>query len=302
VSETPIPQAATSIPAAEQPKSEGQSPIPVPEQQAGSTAPDTTQATSETAGVETAPEGTQAEPSAIERAKRAAKNARRDARRFREQSRETEQLRAQHAQAHAEVARLRGIEQALRSDPLAALKALGLTAQDIAKRLVKDGTPEALIANVQEQLEQERAERQKLEAQIQAEKSQAALRQAETRFVERASDTKRYPHVAEQPTALVLAAAKHIISVAGAQGYQYSDGEILDYLEREYAAKSKTPKTQVSSASGANGKSASPASSRTLTNGLSSSRFSVPANWDSLDDASQKKILADQIASLKPHT
>jgi cytochrome c-type biogenesis protein CcmH/NrfF len=197
------------------------------------------------------------------------------------------------------IARAEQLEAQLRSDPLAALQLLGVKAEDAYKRAVMQGKPEALIEQLRAEVAEERKAREAFE-QRQAQQSQAQqIKALESDFIERCGDVKQYPALAGTPSSVLLYAAKQL----GAELYQrtnqgYSNQELLAFLNERYAAHQKEsggkaekdPKT----ASGATERK-SPATSRTISNDLSTQVWSKPPNWSKMSDLEQRQFAADQV-------
>lgn len=276
-----------------------------------------------------------AKPTALERAKAAADRERqRQATRRREQferqqmaaeaqrrGAEAAQYQQQLAAERAERERLAGLVAKAKEDPLSYLSELGVTADAIAKRALSESTPEAALKRFETELAQERAERERLAKQIadreEADKRRTAqaqadarYRAAEDRFLKLAADEAKYPavasHVALRPRALVREATQLMIDAKKETGFDYTDEETLEYLEsvyskaqpskKEAAAKSQDTKSTAETSTGSgNQEKASAGKPRTLTNDGTAQRGSLPANFDELSDAEQKRLMADQL-------
>lgn len=199
------------------------------------------------------------------------------------------------------------------ADPLAYAQERGLTPQQIAQRLIEDGTPEATIRKLESKLEalqrgiEEREQRAMAEQRAQ---SHAKVVETFTTMVK--SDAERYPLLSRLPKERVLSEAFAVANRATAKGHQYSDAEIAAHLEeslekeadvyvswhQEKARKAaERASAQSAPADGkVNGRQADKAGTpRTLTNGQASSRGTMPADFDKLSDREQNKILAQML-------
>lgn len=227
----------------------------------------------------------------LARAREGAAKARARVQRERQLQGQAAQLRhAQESQA-GELARLRSLEQTLRADPLAALKALGLTTEQMARRAIEEGKPESAIAALQEQLSQERAARQAFEQRI-AQGSQAQQRaQAEEVFVRDASNATRFPALAGVSRHILLAAGKQFAQDTVARGFgPPTNAQLLELLNEAFlssAPPAKAPPT--------------PEKPKVPTQSLSNETvtrnwtWTPPPDWDSLSGAERDKALAQMI-------
>jgi hypothetical protein len=239
----------------------------------------------------------QAAQTPIDRARAAAAKARESAGRNRQLMEQQKALERQTAQAQQRIAQLqheneqaRRFQAQLAQDPYAALKQLGMTEEQLAHRAVREGTPEAMIAKIQEQLRQERAERIALESRLVEEKRAIAVRQGENAFVQLTADDSKYPHLSELPPRTVLLLAKAEVESLVAQGYDVSDfpdADLAKLVEHNLATgkRKKAPPAGTQDAQSKPGQKAPPA--RTLTNSLGSRKASMPPNFDSLSQDEQ---------------
>jgi hypothetical protein len=249
------------------------------------------------------------------KAQAAAAKARKASQRDQQKRIDQARIEQQQTQAQAELAQLRSrleqsarLEQQLRADPLAALKALGISAEDTYKRAVQEGTPEAQLAAMRQEIEAERRERVALQQQLAQQSRTEQQKRVDADFVQAAQNEKLYPNIANQPAAFILSAARDLVRDAWertrdpvtGRGRTFSREEILTALEALYSthtkarSKTKDATSESASSSGTNG-SGSPAPSRTISNALASSAWSKPANWDKISDREQQRLLAQAL-------
>lgn len=272
------------------------------------------------------------EPSGLDKAASAAQRARKAASSQRK-AREAAQLsayqatvaQAENQRLREEVAATRAQQEAFRQDPYKALRDAGLTDTQIAARVAKDGTIESVVEKLQAQLTSEAAARKALEDSIKAEKTAVAEREAEQNYLKLANDVKVYPNLAKLPDTFILDLTRNLISQLANRtnsqtGRPANEGvsfkQIAEYLELQCRKKGKAlegatadeivaPPEESEATSEVVVKSGTPEpkktvpaakkSTTTLTQKLSSQKFSLPENYDKLPEHQQRKILADQL-------
>lgn len=219
--------------------------------------------------------------------------ARRDA--AQRAAREAELTRAKQRAAEADrlEARQRQLDEYARTNPLRFARELGLTPAQIAQEAIEQGTPEAQIRALNARIEAQDKALKDAQAAAQQREYQAYARQTIAQFH---TEAKEFPAVARLPEHTRLAIAQDIVDRAKAANPNYapSNSEILTYMEAMLSPAASPQRTQPAPGSGPNVK-ASQATPRTVTNSLSTKRPSAPANMDSLPDAEQKRLLADQL-------
>jgi hypothetical protein len=214
--------------------------------------------------------------------------------------RAAESERAANAPLRERIAKAERLEAMLRSDPLAALQELGVKAEDAYKRAVLQGKPEALIAQLREELATERQAREQFQADIRGQQHAQQVRALEADFLRRCGETETYPALANTPPSILLKAAVKLgeeLFAATKQGY--TNQELLAFLNQQYAAHQKASagdkaETGTKAASGAKDKKG-PATSRTVSNDLATQSWSKPANWQELGDLEQRRLIAEQV-------
>ena len=271
---------------------------------------------------ETAPETK--EPSKLDRAQQAADRARRASKWKREQQAKNDQIARQAASLQAENASLKSqvnqiaqFQNQLKQDPYKALKGLGLTYRDITARVVQDGSIEAVVEDLRQQLNQESKARKSLEDSINGQASAAKESAAEKELISLVKEKQKtkYPNLSEQPDRVILQLAKSLLFELSTKtnpdtgrpahiGVSFS--QICEYLEKQYPVKKIVPPEETSIeeeeptvVDGATEKKApiEKKKSTTLTNKLGTTKFTLPKNFASLPDKQQRKILADSIRS-----
>ena len=271
-------------------------------------------AAAETApGVEVAGEGAPASAPAAkpgELAKATLAKARREAARQRqlaEQRASTEartrvaSLEQENARLKAENERRAPFESAF-SDPSKALDAArlaGVTARQLAEEAIRDGTPEAKLAAFEAAM---KADNAKLRAELEELRNQ---RKSETEAAQKAkarSDfhatitADAYPHLHRLDEDSREALCERVFVLSQKRGYTPTDLEVLSHVESQLASKygsgttAKKPAGVGNTAATPGAKQSPP--SRTVTAQLAGSRYTLPANFDELDDMTQRKELA----------
>jgi hypothetical protein len=213
--------------------------------------------------------------------------------------RQIEQERAASGTLRERSARLDQLEAELRRDPLGAMKALGIKAEDAYRRAVQEGKPEAVVEALRGELQTVRTELKAVRDERQQERQAQTQQAGERDFVERVADDKTYPSLASTPPAVLLSAGKQLWQeLYRRTGQSYTNEEILTFLDQQYAAHQKKAGGKAEKdppqASGASEKSG-PATSRTLSSDLASQSWSKPANWKELSDLEQRRLVAEQV-------
>lgn len=277
-----------------------------------------------------APAPAKAEPSKLDRARAAARAKYEEAQRraFAQRQQERQQLDAQRALQYAQQqeARARALEQQLQkiqSDPLAALSFLeqvGLPPKVLAQKAVEASTPEAKLkadleqrvaAQVAEVRRDYEARFQQIQAEREAQAREAQARAARQAFISDASNAEQYPAVAhlvslgdEWKTSILGEATRVLEEAYRKTGYEYTNEEVLDYLNKKYSKIVPTPKdgadksngvstTQREAQNGTGSHETNTAGSpRTMTNKATQLKGSLPPNFDDMSDRDQKAALA----------
>ncbi len=252
-----------------------------------------------------------AEVSKFDRAKQASDKARSAAKKNRERQLEQqrinyqmEEVRRQNARLQQETAQARQFQEQLRSDPIAALRQLGVTDQAVAERMLKDGSPEAQIRQLEARLEAERQERLQERQQLQQKEAQLREQEANADFVRKASDAEKFPNLQDVPPSQIVAGGYRLLAAARARGIDtrmYTAEDFIELLDLEYAehrkskatVRSKETMSQVTTGSGTEKKPA--AATTTLTNRLGTQGGSTPVDRDQLSPIEQKQLLAAEI-------
>jgi hypothetical protein len=222
---------------------------------------------------------------------------------------ETARRQAEHTAAlEQRAAQLETHLSGITRDPIATLKALGYKAEDLARAVAMEGSPEAKIAAVEAEL---RATQRRLDEQTnQARAAQAATErdQTEAAFKQEASNGEKYPELAQVNSDLVLSMTRQLVVEirraairrgAVPQGdekamarymAEFSNHDLLSYLEKSYkkkvAPKDKTTPVPTESPKGI---------TKTITNRLTSTRAAMPTDFSKLSDRQQRKVMAQQL-------
>lgn len=254
-----------------------------------------------------APAPDTADTEALERAEAAAKRAREGSRRYREMLEAQQRQQAEVQRAAREAQRLRQeneearrLRDDLTKDPYAALKRLGMTDQDLAERALREGTPEAAIHALRENLEQERQARAALEGRLEAERAATVRAQVEANFARVADNETSYPRLSQLSAQAQLAVAQAALRQISNNGYEVaglSDDQVADACERFLSPKkgkaaAPAPKLVEKAAPPPTAK---PVGSRTLTNAVATERAVAARPWHELSDDEQIAQIAASI-------
>jgi hypothetical protein len=274
--ETPPPGAAT--PGAETPPAEGGTPAEAPA---------------------TAPLDAKAVAAAVVAGRKHQEKLRQQAAQERQRADQAAREAQQYRQQAADNGRL--LEQ-LRAggDPSAALQALGVSPEDLARAAIAAGTPAAQVRALQDQIVAERKAREKLVADLQQRDRVAAQRAAETAFFDASRDEKKYPNLSKQPKAVILQMGDYLANQANAKGERFTFGDLLESLEFLYKGENKaTPQatTQATTVSASTGGSSKPPT-RTITNADTSSSASTPVDLKSLPPAARYREIEKRALEL----
>jgi hypothetical protein len=263
-------------------------------------------------------EGTEAEAApadaidkeALDRAEQAAKRAREGSRRYREalavqeQQRAEVQRAAREAEQHRrEAEEARRLREELTRDPYKALKNLGMTDHDLAERALREGTPEAALYELKEQLQQERAAREAFESRLQEERAAANRARVEAEFTSLADNEEAYPRLAQLSAPAQLAVAQAALMQIKANGYEVrglTDAQVAEACEEFLAPKraSKAAPAAKSSPDAAPPAGKAPAAKplgKSLTNSVATQRAVASRPWH---DLSEDEQIAQIAASL----
>ena len=268
-----------------------------------------------------------AEPTALERAiEKAGAWREKQALRTAQAEREAEATRykAEVAAAKAESDALKAQVDAFKTNPLEWLEKGGVSADIIAQKALLDGTAESkadrALREMQAKLEafeaqskqREEADKAAREA-AEATAKEAHVNRLRQEFVQQAKDVSKYPtlaRVAEKRGASLVREAEDILSAAFQKtGQHYTNAEILEYLEKDYAS-TFGPSTQTNgTAKSTTAQAASPETKpgtsapettaagkpRTLTNSMAEKGTVAKLDLDSLSEREANERLAKML-------
>lgn len=239
--------------------------------------------------------------------------------------RETKRLREQRKQVSAreaakdrELHELRTFRQHFQNDPLALAEAHGLTAEQLARRVIQRGSPDEKFEALQREIASLKEQREEEHKRLATMTWERTKRAAEDEFLTAAKSADKCPTIskmAEKNPKLLLRMAHELardaVEELRRQGkpVKVSPQKLAEALEREFAdgfasGTADLERTAGSSATKgeANGhglrgdKAGTP---RTLTNGHATERGSKPASFDDLPDKEQNKRLLAQYRIFK---
>jgi hypothetical protein len=211
------------------------------------------------------------------------------------QTRQREELAAAEARQYREQATgSQRILDQLRAggDPSAALQALGVSPEALAKAAIESGSPAAQLKAIQDQLAQERRAREALVRELQGEKAAQVRAKVEDAFYSAAQDEKRYPNLSKQPKAVILQMGDYLANQASAKGERYTFSDLLESLEYLYKGGGKTNQANLqATATGIQGAGAGSGKppTRTITSADTTSSASTPIDLKSLPPAARYK-------------
>jgi hypothetical protein len=244
----------------------------------------------------------------LERAAKAAKDAKAAAKHNRQLREEKQRLEQTAEFAHqkvqaleSQVNDLQSWMQALRTNPLEAMKALGITPQQVAEKIARDGSPEAQIEELREQIARQQQEFERQQAMAQREQMRARAAQVENDFKTESQNAKKYPNIAGaiHPD-FILARSKELITELRRKGYdpkQFSNHDLLSYLD-SYYSKSNSPQKDSETSTGKPESKPAHGKTKTITNRLQTASHTAPPDFNKLNDREQRKAMAAQLAAL----
>ena len=200
-----------------------------------------------------------AEQNKLARAQAALERSRQQAASHRKATAEASQLRQQLATAKASEAKLQELAKLVDADPYAAMHAMGITPEGLGKH----GTPEAALAKMKSEFDARVAQAEekanKLEQQIQNEKTQAAVEQGKKALLALV-DSGPYPTIAGWTERVLVREVNDLLVAAHERtGEWYPFADALSHLESEAAQKAaarapqKTTTTSTAARAGADG-------------------------------------------------
>jgi hypothetical protein len=250
----------------------------------------------------------------------AAKGARRAAARNRELIATNARLQ-QHAHlvtqtAQTQEQQVSRLRELARTDPLSLARELGLDPKKVVEASLKDGSPEAQLeariaaAEAKAAAAEERARKwEEGQQTAQQEAQQRELtKQAHTAFVTESGNEKAFPTVAKMPAPARIAWAQQLLAEDRARAaqtlspeqlrhYHPTNTQLLQHMEKLAASNGAPPKANPTDASPDETQAGSKPPS-TVTNAITSAKYTLPANFDSLSDADQKHHLARYLEAL----
>jgi chromosome segregation ATPase len=265
---------------------------PQPDAPTGSTSP-------AAAGTEEAATS-EAEVSASKRAKDAADKARKGAQKNRElqeqhqrleQQRQYEAQQSQQLQAQLEQAN--SYIRMLTQDPVTAMKQLGVSPEEIAKRMAMDGSPEAQINGLKEQIQAQRAELKRMQDEAQGKQDALRREQLENEYKQEAQNPRKYPNLASVHPDFILAATEKLIQQLARKGYdprRFSNHDLLQYLDSTYSKNEAKMETQEDTSP-----SDAPKKTATITNKLQTAKHVAPPDPAKMTDRQWKKWAAEEL-------
>jgi hypothetical protein len=154
------------------------------------------------------------------------------------------------------------------------------------------------VANIQQQLEQERQERIRLQQSIQQKEQAAIHQQQQVRLLQVAGNDAKYPNLADQPPTVVMASVRALANDLLARGMSrervasYTDEEVCEFLETQLSTHKKSRAAKKTGGKPAvEPKPLGKPVGKTLTNSLGTAKYQMPAEYESLSDTEQMEHL-----------
>lgn len=154
-------------------------------------------------------------------------------RRAAQQDRQRAEQATREAQTYRQAAeQQRAILDQLRAggDPSAALQALGVSPEALARAAIDAGTPAAQLRAVQEQLAAEKRAREQFQAELRQRDQRAVQARAEENFYAASQDEKKYPALSKLPRAVILTLGDDLANKASKQGQRFTFSDLLESL------------------------------------------------------------------------
>lgn len=180
----------------------------------------------------------------------------------------------------------------LQQDPLGAMKQLGITPEQVAQRMMKEGSPEGKIEYLEQQLQAQRDEIRRMQDSARQEQEAIRRQQIETEYKQEAQNAKKYPSLANVHPDFILSRTKELILDLRHRGYdprQFSNHDLLSYLDSTYTKSGSTPVSETTPETKSDKKTS------TITNRMQTATHAAPPDFAKMNDRQQKKWMADQL-------
>lgn len=212
-------------------------------------------------------------------------------------AREAQQYRQQADQSRTILDQLRA-----GGDPSAALQALGVSPEALARAAIDAGTPAAQLRAVQEQLAAEKRAREQFQAELRQRDQRAVQARAEENFYAASQDEKKYPALSKLPRAVILTLGDDLANKASKQGQRFTFSDLLESLEVAFRGGSKTvPQAsgvQAATETQSTGAGSTKPPTRTITSADTTSSASTPVDLKSLPAAARYREIEKRALEL----
>ena len=226
-------------------------------------------------------------------------------RRAAQQDRQRAEQATREAQTYRQAAeQQRAILDQLRAggDPSAALQALGVSPEALARAAIDAGTPAAQLRAVQEQLAAEKRAREQFQAELRQRDQRAVQARAEENFYAASQDEKKYPALSKLPRAVILTLGDDLANKASKQGQRFTFSDLLESLEVAFRGESKTvPQAsgvQAATETQSTGAGSTKPPTRTITSADTTSSASTPVDLKSLPAAARYREIEKRALEL----
>lgn len=226
-------------------------------------------------------------------------------RRAAQQDRQRAEQATREAQSYRQAAeQQRAILDQLRAggDPSAALQALGVSPEALARAAIDAGSPAAQLRAVQEQLAAEKRAREQFQAELRQRDQRAVQARAEENFYAASQDEKKYPALSKLPRAVILTLGDDLANKASKQGQRFTFSDLLESLEVAFRGESKTvPQAsgvQAATETQSTGAGSTKPPTRTITSADTTSSASTPVDLKSLPAAARYREIEKRALEL----
>lgn len=277
----------------------------------GAPAPDTASSGGSEANHATSPEGAvegaaaPLDAKAVAAAVVAGRRHQEKLRRAAQQDRQRAEQATREAQTYRQAAeQQRAILDQLRAggDPSAALQALGVSPEALARAAIDAGTPAAQLRAVQEQLAAEKRAREQFQAELRQRDQRVVQARAEENFYAASQDEKKYPALSKLPRAVILTLGDDLANKASKQGQRFTFSDLLESLEVAFRGESKTvPQAsgvQAATETQSTGAGSTKPPTRTITSADTTSSASTPVDLKSLPAAARYREIEKRALEL----
>lgn len=266
-----------------------------------------------TAATEATEATTEVEETRLERIKRDAQRARKSAQRERLRASELSASQSRIRELEAKAQRGEAIENSLKQNPLDALALAGHDPNDLVRRALQAGSPEEQINELRRLVNQQAEAAKKSQEAAEKQARETHFESVRESYWKLSRDEARFPNLQHFDR-------KDLLVLGNAAGKEYRDNafkkygtdivpsnkQILAYLNKKYDPKTRSAGQSTDQKATAGSTSNGTATDKkaaygttTLTNGLGTSTFTVPPNWDAMPRAEREHALKEGLRAAR---